>query len=67
MEFTFHLIEEITNKFSDKQKIGEGGYGKVYKGVHNGKEIAVKKLNLLPGLNDTMNLVVDLTGPRGTE
>lgn len=31
MEFTFHLIEEITNKFSDKQKIGEGGYGKVYK------------------------------------
>ncbi|XP_052135644.1 cysteine-rich receptor-like protein kinase 44 [Oryza glaberrima] len=54
MEFTFHLIEEITNKFSDKQKIGEGGYGKVYKGVHNGKEIAVKKLNLLPGLNDTV-------------
>ena len=30
--------------FRDKKKLGTGGYGIVYKGLWNGKEIAVKEL-----------------------
>ncbi|XP_065877258.1 G-type lectin S-receptor-like serine/threonine-protein kinase At1g11410 [Euphorbia lathyris] len=44
----FHLndIAEATNNFSDDNKLGEGGFGSVYKGVlHDGKEIAVKRLS----------------------
>ena len=31
MQFDFGAIEVATNKFSDDNKIGEGGFGKVYK------------------------------------
>ncbi|XP_058179956.1 cysteine-rich receptor-like protein kinase 19 isoform X2 [Rhododendron vialii] len=44
----FRLIDlvEATNNFSFENKLGEGGYGPVYKGVlHNGQEIAIKKLS----------------------
>lgn len=30
-DFTFHLLEQITNKFSKDRIIGYGGYGVVYK------------------------------------
>nr|POE66303.1 g-type lectin s-receptor-like serine/threonine-protein kinase [Quercus suber] len=44
--FSLTDIEAATNKFSFENKLGEGGYGPVYKGVlPNGKEIAVKKLS----------------------
>ncbi|XP_030954032.1 cysteine-rich receptor-like protein kinase 10 isoform X1 [Quercus lobata] len=44
--FSLADIEAATNKFSFENKVGEGGYGPVYKGVlPNGKEIAVKKLS----------------------
>ncbi|KAF6998436.1 hypothetical protein CFC21_014558 [Triticum aestivum] len=53
MDFTLALIETITNNFSEDHKIGSGGYGDVYKAVHNGKKIAVKKLHRpLQGLDD---------------
>ncbi|KAJ8493364.1 hypothetical protein OPV22_015085 [Ensete ventricosum] len=36
-----------TRIFSDENKLGEGGYGPVYKGkLHDGQEIAVKRLSL---------------------
>nr|XP_017254221.1 PREDICTED: cysteine-rich receptor-like protein kinase 10 [Daucus carota subsp. sativus] len=39
-------VKEATNNFSINNKIGEGGFGEVYKGVlANGKEIAVKRLS----------------------
>ncbi|XP_037426731.1 putative receptor-like protein kinase At4g00960 isoform X1 [Triticum dicoccoides] len=50
MDIEFHLLETITNKFADK--VGSGGYGEVYKGLYNGKEIAVKRLHPLQGLDD---------------
>ena len=28
---TMHDLESITNQFSDKNRVGEGGYGVVYK------------------------------------
>ena len=33
MQFDFATIEAATNKFSDDNKLGEGGFGQVYK-VH---------------------------------
>lgn len=53
MDLTFQLIEQITKNFSDDQKIGCGAYGEVYKGVHNGEEIAIKKLYNMQGIDDT--------------
>ncbi|KAL5579242.1 hypothetical protein UlMin_011684 [Ulmus minor] len=44
--FGLDIIIDATNKFSASNKIGEGGFGPVYKGVlQNGQEIAVKKLS----------------------
>ncbi|RDX99552.1 putative cysteine-rich receptor-like protein kinase 32, partial [Mucuna pruriens] len=45
LQFDLSTIQEATNKFSDDNKIGEGGFGAVYKGMFsNGHEIAVKRL-----------------------
>ncbi|KAI4978904.1 hypothetical protein ZWY2020_015657 [Hordeum vulgare] len=53
-EFTFEFLERITDNFSEKHIIGSGAYGVVYKGVlENGEEIALKKLNCKPSLDDT--------------
>lgn len=39
------LLREITNNFSEAQKVGSGGYGDVYRAMYNGEEIAVKKFH----------------------
>ncbi|KAG6599276.1 Receptor-like cytosolic serine/threonine-protein kinase RBK2, partial [Cucurbita argyrosperma subsp. sororia] len=44
--FTFSELQTATNKFSQANLIGKGGYAEVYKGrLQNGQLIAVKKLN----------------------
>ncbi|CAN1775085.1 G-type lectin S-receptor-like serine/threonine-protein kinase At4g27290 [Linum perenne] len=44
--FQFATIADATNNFSAKNKLGQGGYGPVYKGVlKNGRTIAVKRLS----------------------
>ncbi|MFS7905203.1 putative protein kinase RLK-Pelle-DLSV family [Helianthus anomalus] len=46
LQFEFGTIEEATNNFSIENKVGEGGFGEVYKGIlANGQEIAVKRLS----------------------
>nr|GMD86341.1 cysteine-rich receptor-like protein kinase 25 [Ipomoea batatas]GMD86345.1 cysteine-rich receptor-like protein kinase 25 [Ipomoea batatas] len=46
VQYEFSTIEAITNGFSADNKIGEGGYGDVYKGrLPNGQEVAVKRLS----------------------
>ncbi|KAM0031172.1 putative protein kinase RLK-Pelle-DLSV family [Helianthus debilis subsp. tardiflorus] len=43
---SFADIREATNSFSEENKLGEGGYGPVYKGkLSNEQEIAVKRLS----------------------
>ncbi|XP_019052142.1 PREDICTED: putative cysteine-rich receptor-like protein kinase 20 [Nelumbo nucifera] len=42
----FDAIKVATDNFSDSNKLGQGGFGTVYKGkLPNGKEVAVKRLS----------------------
>ncbi|XP_039167749.1 G-type lectin S-receptor-like serine/threonine-protein kinase SD1-29 [Eucalyptus grandis] len=44
--FSFDSILLATNKFSTTSKLGQGGFGSVYKGkMNDGKEVAVKRLS----------------------
>ena len=44
-EFSFPEIEEATSNFNSSLKIGEGGYGSIFKGVLRQTEVAVKMLD----------------------
>ncbi|KAI0504969.1 hypothetical protein KFK09_015926 [Dendrobium nobile] len=46
----FGIINAATSNFSEVYKLGEGGFGPVYKGVlHDGLEIAVKRMSRTSG------------------
>ncbi|XP_023002933.1 putative receptor-like protein kinase At4g00960 isoform X3 [Cucurbita maxima] len=45
IQFDFDTIKEATDDFSDENKLGQGGFGAVYRGkLPNGQHIAVKRL-----------------------
>ncbi|KAI6704351.1 hypothetical protein NL676_007313 [Syzygium grande] len=45
LQFKISEIRAATNFFSEGNKLGEGGFGKVYRGkLENGQDIAVKRL-----------------------
>ncbi|XP_047154512.1 cysteine-rich receptor-like protein kinase 10 [Vigna umbellata] len=46
LQFDLATVEVATKKFSHENRIGEGGFGDVYKGIlPDGRQIAVKKLS----------------------
>ncbi|KAK9689904.1 hypothetical protein RND81_09G089700 [Saponaria officinalis] len=48
--YTFDMVKNATGDFHESNKLGEGGFGPVYKGVlENGHEIAVKRLSRSSG------------------
>ncbi|CAO2153201.1 unnamed protein product [Urochloa humidicola] len=49
---SLQLLNEVTNDFSEKRKLGSGTYGDVYKAILNGKEVAVKVLRHLNPIDD---------------
>nr|CAD1837477.1 unnamed protein product [Ananas comosus var. bracteatus] len=54
-------IKAATNNFSEENKLGEGGFGRVYKGIlQDGQEIAVKRLSMssAQGLGELKNELV---------
>ncbi|KAK4266842.1 hypothetical protein QN277_023710 [Acacia crassicarpa] len=44
-EFSFQEIEQATRNFNSSLKIGEGGYGNIYKGTLRQTEVAIKMLH----------------------
>ncbi|KAL5548137.1 hypothetical protein UlMin_003368 [Ulmus minor] len=59
--FKLSTIITATDNFSDSNKLGEGGFGPVYKGMlEDGQEIAVKRLSLSSGqgMNEFKNEVI---------
>ncbi|XP_074335205.1 G-type lectin S-receptor-like serine/threonine-protein kinase At4g27290 isoform X2 [Apium graveolens] len=56
----FKIVATATDNFSDDNKLGEGGFGSVYKGISkDGHEIAVKRLskNSRQGVDEFINEV----------
>ncbi|XP_010492463.1 PREDICTED: cysteine-rich receptor-like protein kinase 14 isoform X2 [Camelina sativa] len=45
LQFDFKAIEDATNKFSESNIIGRGGFGEVFMGILNGTEVAIKRLS----------------------
>lgn len=44
-KFRLREIKKATSNFNYQNKLGEGGFGKVYKGILGSKEIAVKRVS----------------------
>ncbi|CAD5324963.1 unnamed protein product [Arabidopsis thaliana] len=50
LQFDFKAIEAATNKFCETNKLGQGGFGEVYKGIFpSGVQVAVKRLSKTSG------------------
>ncbi|KAJ7544710.1 hypothetical protein O6H91_09G090300 [Diphasiastrum complanatum] len=66
MFFTYHDAKMITNDFSQSNKLGEGGFGEVFKGLlPDGTKVALKRLyasRSLQGTHEFINEVTIITG-----
>ncbi|XP_056686713.1 cysteine-rich receptor-like protein kinase 10 isoform X2 [Spinacia oleracea] len=61
LQFDLATLQSATNNFSMENKLGEGGFGSVYKGtLSNGRTIAVKRLsiNSSQGLQEFKNEIL---------
>ncbi|PHT56188.1 hypothetical protein CQW23_04674 [Capsicum baccatum] len=53
LHYDFSTIRAATDNFSSANKLGQGGFGAVYKGkLPNGQEVAVKRLSAVSGQGD---------------
>ncbi|EOA15485.1 hypothetical protein CARUB_v10004608mg [Capsella rubella] len=54
LQLDYRMIRAATNKYSEHNKIGQGGFGEVYKGTFtNGTQVAVKRLSKSSGQGHT--------------
>ncbi|KAL2538983.1 cysteine-rich receptor-like protein kinase 10 [Forsythia ovata] len=68
LQYDLNMIGLATNNFSPDNKIGEGGFGSVYKGTFpNGREIVVKRLSKSSGKYIEINLIYSLNGCKDPE
>ncbi|XP_052208187.1 receptor-like kinase TMK4 [Diospyros lotus] len=52
---SIQVIQQVTNNFSEDNVLGRGGFGVVYKGLHDGTKIAVKRMKssaVAKGMNE---------------
>ncbi|GMN49769.1 hypothetical protein TIFTF001_018940 [Ficus carica] len=53
LQYNFETIRVATDNFSEENKLGQGGFGSVYRGrLFNGQDIAVKRLSRGSGQGD---------------
>ncbi|GKV41763.1 hypothetical protein SLEP1_g49255 [Rubroshorea leprosula] len=53
LQYDFATVQEATNNFCDENKLGQGGFGAVYKGhLSSGQVVAVKRLSSGSGQGD---------------
>ncbi|PON52469.1 Tyrosine-protein kinase [Parasponia andersonii] len=56
LEFNYSTLQKATEHFNDAHKLGQGGFGEVFKGtLHDGREIAIKRL-FASGKNQTQEI-----------
>ncbi|GLT99209.1 hypothetical protein SLE2022_166620 [Rubroshorea leprosula] len=54
LQYNFATVQAATNNFNEQNKLGEGGFGAVYKGrLSNGQDVAVKRLSRSSKQGDT--------------
>lgn len=54
LKHDFATVQAATNNFSDENKLGQGGFGPVYKGqLPSGQDVAVKRLSSSSGQGDS--------------
>ena len=69
MVISIQVLKNVTDNFSEKNILGRGGFGIVYKGeLHDGTKIVVKRMQTGPvgekGLNEFMSEIAVLTKVR---
>ncbi|KAJ8549897.1 hypothetical protein K7X08_033604 [Anisodus acutangulus] len=64
LHFKYSTLEKSTDNFSEERKIGQGGFGEVFKGtLPDGREIAIKRMFLTTKIrNEEISNEIDIIG-----
>ncbi|XP_059284567.1 cysteine-rich receptor-like protein kinase 46 isoform X1 [Lycium ferocissimum] len=64
LHFKYSTLEKSTDNFSEERKIGQGGFGEVFKGtLPDGRELAIKRMFLTTKIrNEEISNEIDVIG-----